>query len=106
MECIEETMQCAGHYAPCELLNGITISLGIDLHTVREILNVKGMEELSDGTWTNKGSAETDWFVIVVHNDGNMADGDNKYVVRAVTCHAESLRFANTLCKLLNQFAV
>lgn len=104
MERIEEIMQVNGYYSPSELLNGIEVSSTLKYDTIDDILTHQGMEKVDDGEWANEGSAESDWYVVVVHNDGNMAEKENCYVVRAITCHKESLIKAQELVKLLQQF--
>lgn len=104
MEKLEETMQVNGYYSPSELLNGIEVPTMLKYDTIDDILTHQGMERVDDGEWANEGSAESDWYVAVVHNDGNMAEKENCYVVRAITCHKEALIKAQELVKLLQQF--
>ena len=104
MERLEEIMQNNGYYSPSELLNGIEVSTMLKYDTIDDILTHQGMENVDEGEWANEGSAESDWYVAVVHNDGNMAEKENCYVVRAITCHKEALIKAQELVKLLQQF--
>ena len=104
MEKLEEIMQLNGYYSPSELLNGIEVPTMLKYDTIDDILTHQGMERVDDGEWANEGSAESDWYVVVVHNDGNMAEKENCYVVRAITCHKEALIKAQELVKLLQQF--
>lgn len=104
MEKLEEIMQINGYYSPSELLNGIEMPTSLKYDTIDDILTHQGMEKVDDGEWANEGSAESDWYVAVVHNEGNMAEKENCYVVRAITCHKEALIKAQELVKLLQQF--
>lgn len=101
MEKLEEIMQVNGYYSPSELLNGIEVPTTLEFATIDDILTHQGMERVGDEEWANEGSAESDWYVAVVHNDGNMAEKENCYVVRAITCHKEALAKAQELVKLL-----
>jgi hypothetical protein len=104
MERLEEIMQVNGYYSPSELLNGIEVPTTLKYDTIDDILTHYGMEKVDDGEWANEGSAESDWYVAVVHNDGNMAEKENCYVVKAITCHKEALTKAQELINLLRQF--
>lgn len=103
-ERLEDIMQINGFYSPSELLDGIEVSTTLKYDTIDDIFTHQGMEKVDDGEWANEGSAESDWYVAVVHNDGNMAEKGNCYVVRAITCHKEALAKAQELVKLLKQF--
>lgn len=104
MENIEEAMRLSGYYPATKLLNGWEVSIPLKADSIRDILSCKEMEEVEEGTWLNKGSAELDWGVTVVRNNGNFHDKDNCYTIRAITCDKEALTKAQELIILLRQF--
>ena len=104
MENIEEAMRLSGYYPATELLNGWEVDTLLKVDSIRDILSCKEMEEVEEGVWMNKGSAELDWGVTVVRNNGNFHDKDNCYTIRAITCDKDALTKAQELINLLRQF--